>query len=146
MGTQMRAQQVRVVNFTQLEEVLKQPSAAPKVVNFWATWCGPCMKELPYFVQAQETYRNKNVKFIYVSLDFAKNSTKVQQTSAKKGLEGELFILRDNPNTYVAKIDPEWQGQIPVTMVVLPDGSYRVHKAAFENFEELKTFIDQHIK
>ena len=146
MGTQMRAQQVRIVNFTQLEEVLKQPSAEPKVVNFWATWCGPCMKELPYFVQAQETYRNKNVKFIYVSLDFAKNSTKVQQTAAKKRLEGELLILRDNPNTYVAKIDPEWQGQIPVTVVVLRDGSYRVHKAAFENFEALKTFIDQHIK
>ena len=146
MGTQMRAQQARVVNFAQLEEVLRQPDDTFKIVNFWATWCAPCIKELPYFVQAQKNYADKNVKFIYVSMDFVKNLTKVQQTAAKKGLQGELFILQDSPNTYVAKIDSEWQGQIPVTLIVLPDGSYQVHKTAFENFEELKAFIDQYKK
>src|SRR5690606_11419898 len=117
-----QSQDLRIVNFTELEKELKDSSDTLKVVNFWATWCAPCIAEMPHFVRAQEAYQNKKVKFIYVSLDFSKNKDNVLKVAAKKGLKGNLLLLKDDPNSYVNKIDPDWEGQIPITLVVSADG------------------------
>jgi thiol-disulfide isomerase/thioredoxin len=139
------SQEVRIVNFAQLEKELKDSSDTLKVVNFWATWCAPCIAEMPWFVQAQEEYKNKKVKFIYVSLDFSKNIENVKKLALKKGLKGEWLLLKDDPNSYVTKIDPGWEGQIPITMLLGTDGNYIVHDSQFADFNELNTFIKDHL-
>lgn len=141
----IKAQQVKVVNYAQLENEFKVRSDTLKAINFWATWCKPCLEEMPYFVKAQEEYKNQKVNFIYVSLDFSKEKNKVEQVANRIGLKGKIFLLKDNPNVYINKIDPAWEGQIPISLIVQPDGSYVTHKAQFDNFEELNNFIIKNV-
>lgn len=141
-----QAQKARVVDFTTLEKTLKEKTDTLKVVNFWASWCAPCIAEMKYFVQAGEAYKDQKVKFIYVSLDFSKNKDNVEKTFARHGLQGDLFILKDDPNAYVNKISMDWEGQIPVSVLVTEDGRYKTHLSQFNNFEELNNFIKEELK
>ncbi|MBC7425733.1 MAG: redoxin domain-containing protein [Bacteroidia bacterium] len=138
-------QKVKVMNYSSLDSILSVKSDSIKVVNFWATWCGPCIAELPYFVKAQESFSNNKVTFTYVSLDFSKEADKVLKMAGKKGLTGNLYLLKDDPNYYVRKLSSYWEGQIPITLIVKPDGDYIFRFEPFENYEQLSSFIIQNL-
>ena len=59
-------------NFEELAFIFQQQNDTTYVINFWSTWCAPCVKELPYFEQVNQKYTNRKVKVILVSLDFPK--------------------------------------------------------------------------
>lgn len=139
------ADTLKIVDFTTLEKELKASTGTVKLVNFWATWCVPCIKEMPYFTQAQNDFKD-DLSFNYVSLDFVKNEEKVKQMIQKKGLQGNFFLLKDDPNVYINKIDKDWEGQIPFTLLVLTDGTYVTHNAPFNSYEELRAFLKPYVK
>src|SRR5690606_4517140 len=64
---------IPILNFEEASKLWETPSDTTYVVNFWATWCGPCIKELPHFEKLRSEYANQNVKVILVSLDFRRN-------------------------------------------------------------------------
>jgi thiol-disulfide isomerase/thioredoxin len=64
---------IRVLNYEQLKPMLHKDNDTTYVVNFWATWCSPCMAELPYFLELDSLYRNHPMKLVLVSLDFRKD-------------------------------------------------------------------------
>jgi thiol-disulfide isomerase/thioredoxin len=66
--------EVKSYDYQNLALLLQPKDETVYVVNFWATWCAPCIKELPYFEQLHENYKDKNVKVILVSLDFPKKA------------------------------------------------------------------------
>ena len=66
VAVQLSAQEVEVIKFTDLQEKMLSAEASLTVFNFWATWCGPCIKELPHFDSLEE--ENKNVKVYLVSV------------------------------------------------------------------------------
>lgn len=90
------------------------------VVNFWATWCGPCVKELPYFEQLTEAYKDHKVKVILVSLDFPKKmDRKLLPFLKKRQLKSDVVLLDDpKTNKWIDMVDPSWSGAIPVTLFV----------------------------
>ncbi len=110
--------QVKVIKVPELEKIIKTEPGKLKVINFWATWCKPCIKELPYFVAAQKKY--SEVEFIFISLDYAENEAKVNAFSKKKGLDKSKMYLIDelDYNSWIDKVSPEWSGAIPGTLVV----------------------------
>ena len=63
---------VPIVDYNGLDPLLHKDNDTTYVVNFWATWCKPCVAELPYFEQLTETYKGQKVKVLLVSLDFSK--------------------------------------------------------------------------
>jgi thiol-disulfide isomerase/thioredoxin len=142
----LQAQNVKVVNFAELEKEFKKSSDSLYVVNFCATWCGPCVAEMKFFIQAQDTFNISKVKFIYVSLDMEKMKVNVVQFVKKKGMKGGFYILKDDPNVYINKIDKTWEGQIPFTLLIKPDKTYITHNAPFESFDQLKNLITTHLK
>ncbi len=86
------------------------------IVNFWATWCAPCVKELPYFAQSELTFNTKKVKTLLVSLDFVKDLERVRKFAESKRIVQDIYILNaGNPNIWIDKIDPAWSGAIPAT-------------------------------
>lgn len=103
------------------------------VINFWATWCGPCVAELPYFFELEEQYAVKNVKFIYVSLDFLKNLEKKLLPFVETGkIKNKVIVLdQKDVNSWMEKIDKNWSGAIPATLI------YNTEKRIFleQNFE-----------
>jgi len=88
------------------------------VVNFWATWCKPCIEELPAFDSLLVLQNSKPVKIILVSLDFKEDlETKVKPFLLKRNIQAECVLLDEvNGNDFINKISPNWSGAIPATL------------------------------
>ena len=112
------------------------------VVNYWATWCAPCVKELPYFEEIHSNYKDKNVVVILVTLDFAEHlKRKVIPFINEKKLQSRVLLFDDpKANSWIDKIDPSWSGAIPYTSIYFR-GEMRGHEGDFEHYEDLKTFV-----
>lgn len=118
---------VEVNDFENFKPLLKQQDDVIYVINFWATWCKPCVEELPTFVTLHEKYQNKNVKVLLVSLDFP---TKIKEQLIPfikiKKLEPEVILLDDpDQNNWIPQISEKWSGAIPATLI------YKNNKSEF---------------
>lgn len=115
-----RAQQVQVVQLPELQRRLARPTDTTYVVNFWATWCGPCVQEWPYFDMLTTTCAGQKVNVLLVSLDYAAQlDNKVLPFVRKHALQSEVLLLNEtNPNTYLTQIAPAWTGSRPFTLLL----------------------------
>lgn len=128
-----------ILTFEQLAPRLSTQSDTVFVVNFWATWCGPCVAELPHFEKLQEQNKDQKFKLLLVSLD-NKNvvATKVTPFIQKKNLTAEVVVLAEkDPNKWVDKVDESWTGSIPATLI-FNNSQKAFYEKQFESFEELK--------
>ena len=111
---------VKIVRFADLEAVVKKNDDKLYVVNFWATWCRPCVMELPEFMVVNKTHRsNPHFKMILVSLDLAKEAeTGVRSFLEKRKMDVDVYLLDDNKhmNEWIPAIDKNWSGAIPATV------------------------------
>lgn len=108
---------VTVVNLQQLQSyAANKHTDTLYVVNFWATWCDPCVKELPAFLEESKKYSGQKVQMIFVSMNAARELGKVQNFVDSHNL-GPLVLLLNagNPNDWIDKIDSSWSGTIPAT-------------------------------
>jgi thiol-disulfide isomerase/thioredoxin len=110
---------VNAYDFSGLEYFLNRKNDTTYVVNFWATWCVPCVAELPHFEKLSEKYKNEKVKVLLVSLDMSsKVETSLIPFIKEKQLKPEVLFLKDpDQNTWVPKVDPAWSGAIPATVI-----------------------------
>ncbi len=88
------------------------------VVNFWATWCTQCRKELPEMVKLDEKYKNnKNVKILFVNLDDEDRQHFVNPFLRKYNIKGEVISLVDpNQEVWIDGIEKTWSGSLPGTL------------------------------
>lgn len=114
------AQTVPVINLDQLDSRLQNGADTTFVVNFWATWCGPCVKELPYFETLESNNADEKMKVLLVTLDFVENlESKVIPFIAKKEIKSEVLLLDEvNPNNWIPRVSEKWSGAIPATIFV----------------------------
>ncbi|HOD10450.1 MAG TPA: TlpA disulfide reductase family protein [Flavobacterium sp.] len=114
------------------------------VINFWATWCAPCIKELPYFEKLNA--ENKNVKVILVSLDSKKDlDKKLIPFIEKRKLKSKVLLLADKDyNSWLSKVDADWSGAIPATLL-LNGKKKQFAERDFENFDELNQYVNSFI-
>lgn len=126
LGLNVNAQTVKKVSIDDVLAIVEK-STTPIVVNFWATWCGPCVAELPYLEQQVQAYKDKNVKLLLVSLDFEDDYQKVLPKFAKAmKLNGEVVWLNESDaSEFCPKVDKKWEGVIPVTLMVNKANKYR---------------------
>jgi len=109
---------ISIIKFPELEETILNSQSEYLVVNFWATWCAPCVKELPQFDLLLT--KNKNLKVVLVSFDFAEQlEKKVIPFVEKRQIKSEVVLLDETDyNAFIDKIDPSWSGAIPATLIV----------------------------
>jgi thiol-disulfide isomerase/thioredoxin len=114
---------VNAYDFNGLEYFLNKKNDTTYVVNFWATWCVPCVEELPYFEELNEKYKKDKVKVLLVSLDMAKMvESKLLPFIKEKQLKSDVVLLRDpDQNTWLPKVDSTWSGAIPATVIYNKD-------------------------
>lgn len=144
-SNELYAQEVTVYNtFDDLEKAVLADKNTTYVVNFWATWCAPCVKELPYFEQLNK--ENKNVKVILVSLDFKNQfETKLLPFLKKRNIASKVVFLADkNYNDWLSKVDESWSGAIPATWIIQADKKLFAERD-FENFLELNEYVNSFI-
>ena len=117
------SQQVKLLNIDQLNERIKNGKDSTYVVNFWATWCAPCIKELPHFEKLSAEYKSEKLAVLLVSVDFkSKLNSAVIPFVKRKNLKCEVFLLNESsPQEYIDRIDPSWSGSIPATIFIKND-------------------------
>lgn len=89
------------------------------MINFWATWCKPCVAELPYFELINSRYPDKEVEVILVSLDLPNQvETKLIPFVKKQRIQSKIVLLDDpDANTWIPKVNENWSGSIPATII-----------------------------
>lgn len=129
---------VPIYNFSQLEPLLNKNNDTTYVINFWATWCKPCIAELPAFEKLNSDYTNKKLKVILVSLDFPENMEKqVLPFIEKQKIKSEVILLDDpDANNWIPKVSEEWSGAIPATLIN-HNGKRKFFERSF-TFQELE--------
>ena len=140
------SQTIKKVKVTEVEEYIKN-SDHPIVLNCWATWCAPCVEEIPYFMETVKKYRDQKVELLLVSLDFASYYPgKIQELIKKKKFEATFFWLNEtNADYFCPKVDEKWFGSIPATLFIYPKRNYRrffekqLKEEAFE--QEVKAML-----
>ena len=133
-----------MINLQQLRQRTQQPANDTLlVVNFWATWCAPCVEELPYFLQATKTFGGDKVKIIFVSLDFIKDHNKLSTFVANHKMENEVYHLNaGTPNAWIDKIDSSWGGSIPATVMYRHGTKILFHEGEL-NQQQLDSLINK---
>lgn len=112
-------QQAQIIKLSALQEIIQSESDQVKVINFWATWCAPCVKELPLFQQLHEDRKDVKVTLVSMDLDLDPNPEKVYKFIVRKNISADVVILDEqNPNAWIDKIEKEWSGALPATLVI----------------------------
>ena len=129
---------LEVHDFEGFAPYLELEGSKTHVVNFWATWCAPCVKELPYFESLQANY-NGSVEVILVSLDFPHQyESKLKPFIEKQNLKSKIVVLDDpDMNSWIPKVNPQWDGAIPVTLIY--NSSMRMFYSRTFTYKELET-------
>lgn len=144
-SVQIQAQKIAVYdNYAALEKAVLSDNNTTYVVNFWATWCAPCVKELPHFEQLNS--ENKKVKVVLVSLDFKNQyEAKLLPFLKKKAIKSEVVLLTDKDyNTWLPAVDKDWSGSIPATLIIKNGKKVFVEKM-FASYEELNQYVNSNI-
>jgi thiol-disulfide isomerase/thioredoxin len=136
----LRAQEksIPVTGFSEFKKVLHNTSDTVYVINFWATWCGPCRKELPEFEKIHQLYVHEKVKVLLVSLDFPSQLEKglIPYLTANKITADVVLLNEPDANAWIDQVDPSWTGSLPATLV------YQSNNRNF--FEKELTYQDIH--
>jgi thiol-disulfide isomerase/thioredoxin len=137
-----QSEKVRVIRFEDLRKEINRVTDTTLVVHFWATWCKPCVEELPNYEKLSQEYAKKRIRFLMVSMDFPKDlKDKVEPFIAKNNINSEVVLL-DEPdyNAWIDEIDKDWSGTIPATLMVNLTMRKRVF---FEGQANMEKFITE---
>jgi len=114
------AQKATIVKFESLQKILDTKTDQIQVINFWATWCAPCVKELP-LLEKLGAKDDLNVKITLINLDYADKVDKVNSFIKRKDLQSEVLLLDEiDYNSWIDKVDKNWSGAIPATLILNP--------------------------
>ena len=118
-------QEVKVIKVDQLENLINSESGKIQVINFWATWCGPCVKEIPYFEKAGLELSDQ-IEVNLVTVDFVEDIEKVKKFVDRKELKSNIYLIDNiDYNSWIDKVDERWSGAIPATLIINPSSGER---------------------
>jgi thiol-disulfide isomerase/thioredoxin len=134
--------QDRIVKFPSIDSLLTGYTGSVRVLNFWATWCKPCVTELPYFEELNKNYSGKNVEVTLVSLDFKREfDSRVKPFIEKNNIRSDVLLL-DEPdyNSWINKVDSSWSGAIPATIIITANQKLFFEKE-FKSYEAIENIV-----
>lgn len=141
---EIKGQNIEYIKVPELEKILKAPENKLFVVNFWATWCAPCVSEIPNFEKVAKTYDPQKVKFILVSLDFPSQIENQLKPFLKKNkITLDVAVMMDvDYNKWISSVDPAWQGDIPATLIFNNSKKSKYFHTGEVTETELKKYIN----
>jgi thiol-disulfide isomerase/thioredoxin len=146
LAIESHSQTAQLLKFDDLQTSVQKTNDTLYVLNFWATWCKPCIEELPGFEKINEEYKDARVKMILVNLDFNSkvDSSVIPFLSRKKIKSGVVHITDTDPNEWINKIDEKWSGAIPAT-VIYKNGKQLFFKEGSMTYDEIKKVIENNL-
>ena len=119
------AAELRAIDFEQYEALVRSSSRKLLIVNFWASWCPPCLAELPYFVNARAKYLGRDVNVLFVSVDFDSELPSAKEILRKNGVHWTSYHQNGDANSFISNVHGEWSGALPATAIYGPGGELR---------------------
>lgn len=140
------AQQGRFIkaDYATIKEAIADSRAKIKVVNFWATWCVPCLEEFPYFVELDEQYEDKDVAIIFVSMDFEEEEAMARDFLAEQRWRKRSFMRIGYDDEFIMAFHEEWTGALPATLIYDENDEIRDFvegKTSYEHLVEQVSFL-----
>ena len=133
---------VEMIDEEGLKDLLKNNSGKLRLINVWATWCGPCIIEFQEFVTINRMYRGRDFEFISISADKPTNKEKVLKFLKKQQASNTNFLFSvDDKYKLIDIIDPKWQGALPYSILVEPGGKIVYAKQSIIDPAEMKRMI-----
>ncbi len=135
-------QEIKRVKITDLEKTIAE-SKSPLIINFWATWCMPCLEEIPYFMKEAKKHAKDSLKLLLVSLDMDEAyPAQIRNTIVKRKITVPVQWLDEtNADYFCPKIDPKWSGAIPASLFINNKTGYRKFFEEQLSHEDLKKEI-----
>jgi thiol-disulfide isomerase/thioredoxin len=126
LSVAVAGQDVKKIKITDLEKTIKE-SKTPLIVNFWATFCKPCVEEIPYFQEAIKKYKKDSIRLLLVSLDLQDfYPVKIKSFAARRKFTAPILWLDEyNADYFCPKVDSAWSGAIPASLFVNNRTGYR---------------------
>lgn len=137
--------EVKITDFEGLEPYLEKSNDTTYLVNFWATWCKPCVEEMPAFMEINDKFSDRSFKMLLVSLDFpGQIESRLLPYIRENNIGAEVIVLDDpNSNQWIPMVDSSWSGSIPATYF------YNRHRSEFHekklDYNELNDILTKFI-
>lgn len=127
------------VKWPAIDTILNAKSDTTYIVNFWATWCRPCVQELPHFEELSKNYASQKVRILLVSMDFVKDmEDRVIPFVERMKLSNTVWLLNEpDANSWIERVDPTWSGALPATLIINAARSKRVFFEKSLDYETL---------
>jgi thiol-disulfide isomerase/thioredoxin len=125
-----------------IRDLVQNHSDKVRLINVWATWCGPCASEFPEFITINRMYRKRDFEFTSISADEIAKQSKTLQFLQKQESSSKNYIYSgDNKYKLIEAIDPKWPGALPYTLLIEPGGKIVFAKEGIIDPAELKKAI-----
>ena len=119
------SQEIKKIKVTELERTIKE-SKTPMIVTFWATFCKPCIAEIPYFESAVSKHKKDGISLLLVSLDLKEDYPKIKPLATKRNFTSPIVWLNEtNADYFCPKVDSSWSGALPATLFINNKTGYR---------------------
>ncbi len=137
---------LNTISLAEVGNLMKNGSKKLRLVNFWATWCGPCVMEFPELVSIDRMYRERDFEFVSISTDKPKQKDKALELLKKKEASNTNYIF-SGKDIYelIEVVDKKWQGSLPYTALIAPDGKVLYKVEGTFDPPALKTAIVEHL-
>lgn len=136
---------LELIDETGIKDLVKNNSEKLRLINVWATWCGPCMIEFPEFVDINRMYRGRDFEFISICLDDTSKHAKALKFLQSKQASNKNYLFNiKNKYELIEAVDPKWQGALPYTLVVEPGGKIVYGKQYLIDPAQIKKLIVEH--
>jgi peroxiredoxin len=133
------------LDIDQLKAILKNEGSNYKLINVWATWCGPCVTEFPEFVNMNRMYRNREFELITISMDNLDKKNNALNFLTRKQASMKNYILKGDKYAFIDAVDKKWEGALPYTLFIGPGGKIIYSKPGLIDALALKKIIVENI-
>ena len=142
IGSSVQAQAIKKIKITELEKTIAE-SKTPLIINFWATFCKPCIEEIPYFEKEVKKNAKDSIQLLLVSLDLEDYYPKKIESFVKKLKFSSPIVWLDeyNADYFCPRVDAKWSGAIPATLFINNRTGYRKFMEQQLSEEQLKKEI-----
>jgi thiol-disulfide isomerase/thioredoxin len=140
-----RPVEVKEIGVAGIKTLMENPGRKYRLINIWATWCGPCIIEFPNIVEMQRMYGNRNFEVVSLSMDsYSKREDVLEFLDERNAAFTNYLYNSDNKYEMIETVDPDWSGNLPYTILLAPGGGivYR-HDGIIDPLEVRKAIISR---
>jgi thiol-disulfide isomerase/thioredoxin len=134
---------ITITNENEYKNILEQSKGKVTLINFWATWCPPCVKEFPELVKLYNNYKEKDFSVVFISLDDKSDFDNKLIPFLKKQNVDFVSYFGDfkDPMVLIDFVDKSWQGEIPFTLIYDKEGSMKAKFIGNKTYNQFETEI-----